>query len=181
MGIRRYTEAPVLRGCLELLAYCGVLAWRNNTAAVLRRDKKGRQFYAFHGRKGASDILGCLPPRGQFFACEVKAPGKRPSEEQTAFLRDVEAVGGVGCWVDSVHELSAILRDLGIWPGRYPEIKHDPPSNARSHKAKGRHQHCQPGVPELEGHEAAMLLQEEREVPTVRGSRRARRRPMARP
>ncbi len=120
------TEAAVLRACLEYLKLRGILAWRSSNHAARRRDKAGREFWAFHGLKGMADIIGILPmeERGPLFgplrrrygvllACECKAPGKKPTQAQAAFLAAVEAAGGVGCWVSDVNELAAILDDWG--------------------------------------------------------------------
>lgn len=59
--------------------------------------------------EGTADIIGYL--WGRFFAIECKAPGKKPSESQAAFLRDVVASGGIGIVATSADE--AVERLLG--------------------------------------------------------------------
>jgi hypothetical protein len=96
------SETDVVRGCLDLLALRGILAWRNNTTGVY--DPSRRVFRKFSGRKGVSDILAVLPG-GRFLAVECKMPGKKPSPEQQSFLDEVTEQGGVGIWVTSLDEL----------------------------------------------------------------------------
>ncbi len=118
------TEAAVLRSCLDYLRLRKILCWRANNGGVY--DPARKRFRSFHGLKGVADILAVLPVDGRsdcgnytrrfgvLLAVECKAPGKRPSPEQAAFLAAVEAAGGVGCWVTDVSDLAAILDDLGV-------------------------------------------------------------------
>ncbi len=98
------TEASVLAGCLLLLNMRHILAWRNNSGAL--KDRTGR--LVRYGKVGSSDILGILDG-GRFLAIECKAPGKKPTESQLAFLAAVEREGGLAVCVDSVAALAAIL------------------------------------------------------------------------
>ena len=41
--------------------------------------------------KPALDFVGCI--KGQFFAIETKAPGKKPTERQLATIADMQAAG----------------------------------------------------------------------------------------
>jgi hypothetical protein len=67
------------------------------------------------GKKGASDIIGCLPD-GRFLAVEAKAPGKKPTKAQREYLERVAADGGLALVVDEVGSLGVLLRRL--YPGR---------------------------------------------------------------
>jgi hypothetical protein len=106
------SETDIVRGCLDLLALRGILAWRNNTTGVY--DPRRGVFRRFSGRKGVSDILAVLPG-GKFLAIECKMPGKKPSPEQREFFDEVTAQGGVGIWVTSLdelqHDLDCILHN----------------------------------------------------------------------
>jgi hypothetical protein len=69
----------------------------------------------FHGLRGVSDILGILPQThsgatfGNLLAIEVKMPGKHPTNEQAAFLKEINSRGGIGVCVHSVEELAKEL------------------------------------------------------------------------
>ena len=67
------------------------------------------------GRKGVSDILGCLP-NGLMIAVEVKRPGGRPTKDQVAFIEEVQRCGGLGLIATSTETVKTRLQDLGISP-----------------------------------------------------------------
>ena len=60
------------------------------------------------GGSGGADVLGIVRVSGQFIACEVKAPGKKPTESQLIFLQRVEWSGGVALWADSAEKVCKI-------------------------------------------------------------------------
>lgn len=116
-------EADVLRSALLLIAANpGVLrCWRNNNAAVRRRDRSGREFWAFAGLRGVSDILGyVVGGSGRFCALEVKRPavpaigqsagGLMP--EQRAFLEGVREAGGVAVAFSDLRVLAGVIEAL---------------------------------------------------------------------
>lgn len=111
--MKRSTESEILKSALELLRLKGAFCWRSNNTGVRRRDKSGREFWAFNGTLGVSDIIGVLPGgSGRIITVETKAPGKKPTPHQSAFLAAIEAMGGLSLVVDDVKQLESILRDL---------------------------------------------------------------------
>jgi hypothetical protein len=106
-------EAEVLRFCLELLKLRGVFAWRNNNAGIRRRDKAGREFYAFSGAKGSADIFAIW--HGRFISIECKRTGGKMTEYQDSWLRAVRDAGGAAWVVCSAAELDEQLKALGVW------------------------------------------------------------------
>ena len=100
-------ESDVLAACLQYLNLVGVFAWRQNQGAIPLKDGGYRRFV---GLRGVADILGIVPRRGSLLAVEVKRPGQRPRPEQAAFLKRVNALGGVALCVHSVRELEDGLR-----------------------------------------------------------------------
>lgn len=60
--------------------------WRNNNVPVRRRKN--------HIKKGVSDIVGYMRDGGQYIVIEVKTETDRLSDEQKAFLIDVNKCGG---------------------------------------------------------------------------------------
>lgn len=110
-------EPDVLSACLEYLSFKGIFAWRQNQGAI---PLKTGGYRRFNGLRGLSDILGILPQRaqvvgdgevlfGNLLAVEVKRPGAKLRPEQAHFLSRVNALGGVGVCVHSVHELETAL------------------------------------------------------------------------
>jgi len=98
---------------------CGrgtVRLWRNNTGALV--DQQGR-FVRFGLCKGSSDLIGLrsleIMPElvgqrlAQFVALEVKTAQGVLSQEQQAFLRLVQQLGGVGAVCRSVEEAEQLL------------------------------------------------------------------------
>ena len=76
-----------------------------------------RLYYALKLRKqrfvqfafpGCSDILGQLRT-GHFLAVEVKRPRTGPTDDQAAFLAQVNAAGGLGLVARSVDDVQAAL------------------------------------------------------------------------
>lgn len=103
-------ENDVVRSCLDYLQLRGVMAWRANNHGTY--DQASKRFRSFRGRKGVADILGVLPPGGRLLAVECKAPGGKLSADQSAFLADVQARGGLPVVARSVKDLENALEDL---------------------------------------------------------------------
>jgi len=61
------------------------------------------------GLNGVSDIIGCH--EGRFFAIEVKVPGRKPTPDQEAFLKDVEQAGGIAI---VAYGFDDVVKGLGI-------------------------------------------------------------------
>ena len=104
------SEADVLRGILQALALHPKVAWahRFNTAAgKLVRGNGHSQFIRF-GFPGCPDVLGQLRT-GEVLAIECKRPSGTVSPEQAAFLRCVQANGGVAVVARSVDDLLEAL------------------------------------------------------------------------
>ncbi|WP_422932077.1 VRR-NUC domain-containing protein [Singulisphaera sp. PoT] len=112
-------EAPVQRGCLQILAAKRIFHWRSNNIPAF--DRHGN-FRKFAGMKGSSDIIGCLP-WGRFLAVECKAPaipliGQRAGRltpEQREFLEAINRNGGVGVCISDhmvlLKLIDSLLRD----------------------------------------------------------------------
>jgi hypothetical protein len=66
-------------------------------------------------RAGVSDILALH--HGKFFALELKAPGGRPTEDQLAFISDVQANGGFTCVAEGLDEALRALETWGLLRG----------------------------------------------------------------
>lgn len=68
----KQNETALVKACLEYLPLEGVVAWRNNTGALI--DRTGRPV-RFGLGVGSPDIVGCMPD-GRYLAVECKI-GKR--------------------------------------------------------------------------------------------------------
>lgn len=109
MGIPKPRESDLVRQCLDYLAMLKIMAWRQNTTGVY--DPTTGRFRSFHGRKGVSDILGCLPG-GRLLAIECKQPKGQLSEDQRQFIDDVNRHGGCAFVVRTIDDLMAALARL---------------------------------------------------------------------
>ena len=104
------SESEIQKAILAyLLSHPRVMdAWRNNTGAVKRPGR-----YIRFSRPGISDILGYFDKGGKIIAIEVKAPGKKPTQAQIAFVDMVDAAGGLGMFAESVQEVEDAMKRLG--------------------------------------------------------------------
>ena len=99
-------EAAALAEVLKALSVHPGVAWahRCNSGAA----RVGNRFIRF-GWPGCPDVLGQLKD-GRLLGVEVKAPKGRPSTEQTLFLAQINAAGGVGFIARSLVD---VVRELG--------------------------------------------------------------------
>lgn len=111
-------EAEVLRACLKLLKMRGISAWRQNTGV----GKFGKRFVRF-GVPGQADISGVLPGSGVRIEIETKRPGNKPTPLQLAYLRGINASGGVACWTSDPSHLDRII--VAVLAGARVEIDED--------------------------------------------------------
>ncbi len=110
--MRKPKESDLVRTCLQWLTLHGIFCWRSSNHAV-RRVAKGREFYAFHGLRGVSDVLA-VAPGGRLICIEVKARSGKLRPDQALFLDEVNRRGGVGLVVRSLADLEAGLRAEGV-------------------------------------------------------------------
>ena len=106
-------EGIILAQILAYLKMRRVYAWRNNTGAVKLEGRSGSRFVRY-GMKGSSDILGILDD-GRFLAIEVKAPTGRATPEQSCFLGEIRARGGVAFIARSAEEVERQLYHPSAW------------------------------------------------------------------
>lgn len=89
-----------------------LFVWRNNTGQC----EIGGRTIRF-GKKGSSDILGCVRPRGRLIGLEAKSPTGKLSKAQHEWLTLIIAMGGYACVVRSVQEaLNALVAAMGGQP-----------------------------------------------------------------
>lgn len=101
-------ESTVLHDCSRVLDQHPLVAfwWRNNVGATTLRGR-----YVKFSFVGASDLMA-VSTRGRFMAVECKATGKKPTDEQAAFLSNVKKAGGFAVCVDHPGKLVLALRNL---------------------------------------------------------------------
>lgn len=112
-------EKDIQAAICEYLTLRGIFHWRANTGGSSYPGKDGKVRYVKYGFKGVADIIGirhyyqaaAKRDFGQFIAIEVKRPGGKPSLDQLAFQRAVEAHGGIYILAMSVED---VQRGLGL-------------------------------------------------------------------
>lgn len=102
---RKIPESTVLEACgLILESHPKVGLWWRNNSGVGRFGDRWVKF----SFKGASDLFFILVG-GRFGACETKATGEVPSEDQAGFIANVNAAGGFAMWCDDPDVLKTAL------------------------------------------------------------------------
>lgn len=100
-------EKNIQSAIIKYLRYHGFFVVKINNVGIW--DQK-RKVYIPPPRKGVSDLL-CVRD-GHFYAIEVKRPGKKPTPEQIAFLRDVEAHGGTALVAMGLDDVKQLIKKL---------------------------------------------------------------------
>ena len=101
----REKESDVQKAILDYLAFKRIFAWRNN-AGTAQVKMGNKEYWMQLAPKGSSDIIGIMPD-GRFLAIEVKGTGGKPTDEQLAFLKHVNMVGGLGILAYSLDDVIA--------------------------------------------------------------------------
>lgn len=105
-------ENPVQYACLQLLTYAGIFHWRNNTGAFVVPASPGRaRRFVAYGAKGSPDIIAVW--KGRFIGIECKAPGKKQSDDQIEFEKNLTRAGGWYWLIDNSPQLEERLRAIG--------------------------------------------------------------------
>ena len=84
----------------------------------LRTDATGALLQRMGVLPGVSDLILIGPPAGRVHALELKRKGRRPNDDQNAFLGAVLAAGGCADWADSYDGAMSILRVWGALSSR---------------------------------------------------------------
>lgn len=90
-------ERDVLALILDYCAAERIFVQRRNVGAL----KIGKRFIRF-AKPGQSDLWGILW-NGRHFECEVKRPGKVPTDLQFGWLDECRALGAVAFWANSLE------------------------------------------------------------------------------
>lgn len=95
-------ENEVKKAIKEYLEFNGWKVYRINNAGQYRgKNKDGKDRYSFAGDPGVFDLY-CVKPGIMDMWIETKATGKKPSDDQIAFMRLVNSVPGrFAFWCDS--------------------------------------------------------------------------------
>ena len=92
--------------------------WFHPANGELRADNTGALLQRMGVKPGVSDLILAGPPMGRLHALELKRKGRKPSDEQRAFLEAVLDVGGLARWADNYDLAIAILREWGALSDR---------------------------------------------------------------
>lgn len=96
-------EKEIQRAILQYLELVGIVAWRNNTGAIVSHYKGHTRLIKF-GHKGSCDILGVLPG-GRFLGIEVKDEKGKVSEDQQNFIDAINFKGGLAFVARTLEEV----------------------------------------------------------------------------
>lgn len=108
-------ESVVLKDCMAVYRRLGIPAWRRNVGGM-SGTHKGRSWYVKYGEPGQCDTWGLIPDgHGKWpfhFEGEIKRPGKKPTLDQTLWLRSINDRTGRAFWADSAEILESVVRAL---------------------------------------------------------------------
>lgn len=91
-------EGAIKKQICDWLAYQKCFFWIQQAGKIPGRINKSKYL-----RNGISDILGVW--NGRMLAIEVKAPGNKPSSDQTEFINAVNASGGIAFVAYSLEQV----------------------------------------------------------------------------
>lgn len=103
----KISEADVMRLIQMEASKIGARLWRNNVGTA---ETKNGSFIRFGLCVGSSDLIGIY--KGRFLAIEVKAKGKKPTEEQTNFVNFVNKFGGIAGVCYSVEDFLNLIINI---------------------------------------------------------------------
>lgn len=115
--VKKPKESDIVKAALDYLEMRGVLAWRNNSGAVVSNyTRKGdgvtKSRFIRYGKPGSGDILGVLP-NGKFLSVECKKPkaSTKPKikELQELFAARVNTSGGVAVRIETLDDLHDVV------------------------------------------------------------------------
>lgn len=112
MDSQKSREYLVEHQILTYLSSLGIgFFWKNTSSGFFdgRRFRKHKSPFAING---TSDVLGVLNG-GRFIALEIKDKGDA-TDEQKAFIKKVQALGGLGAVVRSVDQTQQALKEWGL-------------------------------------------------------------------
>lgn len=109
-------ESQVVRVCIDLLKLKRIIHWRNN---VLNGRFKGvgeqKTRHVINGTKGLADWAFLLNDNsGRTVYLEIKAPGKKQSQDQKDFQTDCDRRNVPYYCIDNVNDLIEILEIYGM-------------------------------------------------------------------
>jgi len=102
------TEKITQKSILEYIKSRGGVAVKINNGGIRKPDGK----FIPPRQKGVSDILACY--KGKFIAIEVKDIGKKPSDNQVAFLDQVINAEGLAICADNLAVVEDLLNEIDI-------------------------------------------------------------------
>lgn len=103
-------EKEIQKNIMEVIRYLGMEPYRRNVAAMTA-EYKGKRRFIKAGEPGQSD-LWCILPDGRHAEIEVKRPGEKPNENQTAWLRKTNKLTGASFWSDDPKGAHYVLLAL---------------------------------------------------------------------
>ena len=109
----KQSENDVKKAIKNYLELNGWRVYRINNSGQFRGfNKKGEVRFSFAGDPGVSD-LHCTKASVNQMWIECKATGKKPSEDQENFMRDVNSTpSGIAFWADSFDRFLMQYNDI---------------------------------------------------------------------
>ena len=112
----KITENQVVRSCIDLLKIKRIIHWRNNVLDGKFQGYKEKKWrHVKNGTKGLADWAFLLNDgSGRTIYLEIKAPGKKQSQDQKDFQADSDRRNVPYYCIDDVNDLIEILEIYGM-------------------------------------------------------------------
>lgn len=117
------SESQIQKEILEYLQSKKIFSWRQNAGGVKSSYGGKERFFKFirfnfpeNIKIEPSDICGLH--KGNFFAIEVKVPGKELKEGQNNFIKLVNDYNGCGIVATSVQDVKNLIESIQKWQER---------------------------------------------------------------
>lgn len=100
---------------LEARAAPGLIWWHCPNGGA-RSKAEASILVGLGVKRGVSDLH--FLRRGRFGVLELKAPGKKPTDEQEKFMLDVVSEGGWAAWTSDLDTALQLLEGRGLLRGK---------------------------------------------------------------
>lgn len=101
------SEQEIVNSIIDYINLLGGKAIRINAGLFVMHDNGEKR--VVHGAPaGTSDILACY--KGRYIAIECKMPGKKLTQKQYNFLREVRDAGGEGYMATSIDDIKDYIK-----------------------------------------------------------------------
>lgn len=107
--VKKSYEKDIQKAIIQLLRLQRFVIFKHNSTQFGVRN--GERFaFRSESSRGVSDLIACSP-KGRFWAIEVKRKGGKPTDEQLAFIANINSAGGKAFIAYSLDDVMVALEN----------------------------------------------------------------------